>query len=74
MGDYWFSRFVGAVALLMAVATGTVRDYWWMWLVFWLLSEVRGFVSERLIYWQRRHIEALKESERLNIRSERRWS
>lgn len=52
--------------LIIAIVAGEVRDLWWLWLAYWLMSEAFSLVTDRLIYWQRRHIESLKESARLD--------
>lgn len=61
METYWLGRVAGVVTVVLAVLTGSLRDLWWLWLTFWLMAEVMEFVSERLIYWQRRHIAALSD-------------
>ena len=77
---YWLGRATGVVAVVIAVLSGSLRDLWWLWLAFWVGAEITEFASERLIYWQRRHIaslgrqiESLDDALRLAVDPARLW-
>ena len=62
----WYNPFFVVLMLVTATLLGAWRDWWWLWLTYWLLSESMSILSGRLIHHQRRHIELLKEGSRLD--------
>ena len=55
---------LGGVAFLgVVIVAGEVRTFWWLWILYWLMAEVGGAVTDRLAYWQGRYIEALEARE-----------
>lgn len=67
-------RIVSYGVLVVAVVAGDVRDLWWLWIVYWLMSDAFSLVTDRLVYWQRRYIDSLKESSPLDECSHYWWS